>query len=496
VSIRPAGDQGLLVELAPGVSVEELHATAKVAGELPGVRACIVGHSSLYLLFDQPEAWNDRVHRVESALQKVAREPGLEGRSHRLAVSVHSECAPDLSRLLSTAGMDRPQFLARLGSLKLRARYLGFRPGFAYLEGIPPEWNLPRLAQPRIRVPAGSLGITGTLAGFYPSDSPGGWNLIGRSAALFWDPRREPPNLIAPGDEVLLEPTEEVLTPPRFSLPDGLPEGEVIAEVLRPGQLALIVGPADLRRYVMGLPVGGPFDLPAAAAANLAVGNPAEATVLECALVGPQLMFGDGCRLSWYGAHAEIFLNETEVRDPRDFEVRTGDVVTIGRLQRGLRGYLAVGGEWSNPASKHIVTPLVLRGGWKLLRRRPSDSGGERTQLHRDDARVIGAWQGPHPCGPDQLRALQDQLWEVTPALDRTGIRLRPTGRVIEQPSDLPSCGTQFGTVQWHPSGELVALGPDHPITGGYRQPLTVVASERWKLAQLAPGDRVRWMIR
>lgn len=392
--------------------------------------------------------------------------------------------------------MDRHQFEKRLRSLRLRARYLGFRPGFAYLEGIPEQWSLPRLAQPRIRVPAGSLGITGRLAAFYPFDSPGGWNLIGRSAAPFWDPRREPPNLIAPGDEVLLEPAADKLSPSIAPAQELPPEGEPVAEVLRSGQLTLIVGPTDLDRYAIGLPPGGPFDPQAAAAANLAVGNSVEASLLECALVGPQLLFVEPCKLSWYGAQVEILINEREVRDPRRFEVRSGDVVTIGRLQRGLRGYLAVSGGISNPVSRHAMAPVVVRGPSRLWGGSQSAKPeGELRQLRREEALLISAMEGPHFCEPEQLRALEDQLWEVTPALDRTGIRLRPTERVIEQPGDLPSCGMQFGTIQWHPSGELVAMGPDHPITGGYRQPLTVLSSERWKLAQLAPGDRVRWMV-
>ena len=61
----------------------------------------------------------------------------------------------------------------------------------------------------------------------------------------------------------------------------------------------------------------------------------------------------------------------------------------------------------------------------------------------------------------------------------------------LEVPADLPSCGMQFGTIQLHPDGSLVAMGPDHPITGGYLQPFTVVWDDRWKLGQLAPGAMI-----
>ena len=82
--------------------------------------------------------------------------------------------------------------------------------------------------------------------------------------------------------------------------------------------------------------------------------------------------------------------------------------------------------------------------------------------------------------------------WEVTPQLNRVGIRLRPIEPVaFTPPANLPSCGMQFGTLQWHPDGTLVLMGPDHPVTGGYLQPVTVISTERWKLAHLAPGERV-----
>ena len=81
----------------------------------------------------------------------------------------------------------------------------------------------------------------------------------------------------------------------------------------------------------------------------------------------------------------------------------------------------------------------------------------------------------------------------MTPQLNRIGIRLRPMQPVsVHLPADLPSCGMQFGSVQWHPDGSVLVMGPDHPVTGGYLQPATVLSSELWKLAQLAPGDRVR----
>ena len=89
------------------------------------------------------------------------------------------------------------------------------------------------------------------------------------------------------------------------------------------------------------------------------------------------------------------------------------------------------------------------------------------------------------PTAPSRIRE------GVDPFVER--LIMRPIAPIdFKPPADLPSCGAQFGTIQWHADGSVVALGPDHPVTGGYLQPATVVSTELWKLAQLAPGDRVK----
>jgi allophanate hydrolase subunit 2 len=111
-------------------------------------------------------------------------------------------------------------------------------------------------------------------------------------------------------------------------------------------------------------------------------------------------------------------------------------------------------------------------------------------RVDRDDRRVIRAMRGPHDVGIGNVEC------EVTPQLDRVGIRLRPLTPVnVTPPANMKSIGMQFGTVQLHPDGSLVAMGPDHPVTGGYLQPLTVLTSERWKLAQLVPGERITFVV-
>jgi KipI family sensor histidine kinase inhibitor len=95
----------------------------------------------------------------------------------------------------------------RLHSATVYTVYMmGFTPGFAYLGKLPEALHVPRLSVPRSRVPAGAVAIAGAQTGVYPVDSPGGWRLIGHTRLALFDPRRDPPFLLAPGDTVRFTP--------------------------------------------------------------------------------------------------------------------------------------------------------------------------------------------------------------------------------------------------------------------------------------------------
>ncbi|HEX8618562.1 MAG TPA: carboxyltransferase domain-containing protein [Thermoanaerobaculia bacterium] len=404
VKVRPAGDNATLIELGD-VTAEELHRAAREMRERAGVVSVIVGHSSLYVI--RGDATGVRI------------EPQREPRAHRLHVAFDG---PDLPQLLERVSRD--EFLSRVAALRLTARYLGFRAGFAYLDGWPEEWAMPRRATSR-PVAAGSFAIAGSVAGFYPIDTPGGWNVLGRTDA-------ELEHAFVPGDTIVITPCS-----------DGR-SGRAQSRSLQTPALAratLIASP-----LVTLLRDRAPFDDLAAAVALRAVRGNVE--LLECAMTGPRLRFARDAVTAWCDPTLNMRLQR----------VRAGEELAIGRIDGGLRGYLAIGDE------EGVVAANVARG----------------------DRKVIRAMRGPHDVG------LEDIECDVTPQLDRVGIRLRPRVALrVDIPADLRSCGMQTGTVQLHPDGSLLAMGPDHPVTGGYLQPMTVLTSERWKLAQLVPGERV-----
>ncbi len=253
------------------------------------------------------------------------------------------------------------------------------------------------------------------------------------------------------------------------------------------------MGTPNLARYAKGLPPSGAFDPLLAARANSAVGNPPDAAVLECTLVGPELRFEAGCRVAWEGS-AIRWEKNGEAIDGRVIDLRAGDGLRVGRLTDALRGWLAVSGGLAMEAAVCDAAPVAIAKGDALRSSECAHVDAKPFEsLARYDARTLSVIAGPHTLSELDRRKIAESEWIVSPSLDRTGIRLHPAGARISAPASIPTCGMQRGSVQLHPNGDLVIMGPDHPITGGYLQPFTVITQDLWKVAQLQPGDRIQW---
>ncbi len=116
------------------------------------------------------------------------------------------ECAPDIAQVAGLHGLTTHQVATLHAGAEYTVAFIGFSPGFPYLVGLPDRLATPRLSAPRPRVPAGSIAIGGDQAGIYPSATPGGWRLIGRTPLRLFDPAREPPSLLTIGDRVRFTP--------------------------------------------------------------------------------------------------------------------------------------------------------------------------------------------------------------------------------------------------------------------------------------------------
>lgn len=147
----------------------------------------------------------DAVSRLEVWLEEFR--PGTEGAGKRVTLQLDAaDCnAPDLAALAEQNGLSPETFLARVTQSDLIVDMLGFTPGFAYVEGVDPALHAERLAVPRQRVKAGSVGIVRGQLGLYALSGPGGWPIIGRLTEALFDPNRENPFLLEEGTRIRLE---------------------------------------------------------------------------------------------------------------------------------------------------------------------------------------------------------------------------------------------------------------------------------------------------
>ncbi|MBQ0988129.1 allophanate hydrolase subunit 1 [Streptomyces sp. F63] len=196
------GRHALLVEPGSPEAASALHAELmrrRETGELPPVREIVpAAHTVLVDGLDDPRAL-----AAELAGWEVPPPSAGAGRAVRIPVRYDG---PDLAEVAGRWGVPPETVPEIVGGVRFRVAFCGFAPGFGYLTGLPERYRVPRRATPRTSVPAGSLALAGEYAGVYPRSSPGGWQLIGSTGEVLWDPAREPAALLAPGTEVRFVP--------------------------------------------------------------------------------------------------------------------------------------------------------------------------------------------------------------------------------------------------------------------------------------------------
>ena len=216
VRIERFGEAALLVVLgdrldaAVNARVHRLAAgLGSVAREENGLRAPVPAYASLLVPFD-PLVIDEVAVReaIAVALQPgegVGSDPAVDAVA-RVPVRYGGEDGPDLAEVAARTGFSEADVVRLHAGVEYRVFCLGFVPGFPYLGLVPEQLALPRRATPRLHVPAGSVAIAGRQTGIYPTDTPGGWHLIGRTDLTMWDPRRDPPSLLEPGSRVRFVP--------------------------------------------------------------------------------------------------------------------------------------------------------------------------------------------------------------------------------------------------------------------------------------------------
>jgi len=209
--VERLGEAALLAVLGDEVDAVLNERVHRIAAALRSARPRIAGlgepvpaYASVLAPFDPLHVDEATVRAaLDAALSVAATSDGAEPTDPILVpVRYGGDDGPDLADVAARTGLSEDDVVRLHVGRDYRVFCLGFMPGFPYLGVLPRALELPRRATPRVRVPAGSVAITGRQTGIYPAATPGGWHLIGRTELAAWDPDRHPPALLAPGSRV------------------------------------------------------------------------------------------------------------------------------------------------------------------------------------------------------------------------------------------------------------------------------------------------------
>ena len=549
-----AGDSALALEIGvrPGSKLQadaDVNARAIAIARavrrraIGGVRDVVATFRSVTVFFDP--LLTD-VAAVAAALHDDtdtdATPPESSGRTIDVPVIYGGDAGPDLAHVAAFAGCSPETVIERHAARAYRVFMLGFLPGFAYMAPVDETIAAPRRATPRLCVPAGSVGIAGRQTGVYPCDSPGGWQIIGRTAINLFDPGSTPPALLAPGDQVRFVPTaaDAGSGPARTETRAAAhPAADVtslgatrFATVLRPGLLTTIQDGGRWGYQDLGVPVSGPMDPVAQRLANALLGNARDAATLEATWLGPELRMEQETRVAVTGADLHATLDGADVPLYAPVRCCAGSVLRFGDRRFGARAYVAFDGGIAVPPvlgsrATHVLSGLGGIGGRALtagdrvpLSDPQADSTPHRVEpaVARSSAkaeslvavaaadlqvrpaggarlRVLPGPQAAH-FAPSALEVLQGTRYTISPQSDRMGYRLSGgTSMPCATGGDMISEVALVGGVQLPPSGDPILLMADRQTSGGYPQIAVVITADLPRAGQLGSGDWIEFEV-
>ena len=194
------GREAVLAEVDDLDAALALYAALREA-DLPGVTDLVPAARTVLIRLDPALTSPAAVREAVAAL-----EPGGHGPAYAGTVEIPVVYdGPDLPEVAEHLGITPDEVVARHTGTPWTVAFAGFAPGFGYLTGGHPSFDVPRRSSPRTRIPAGSVGLAGRFSGVYPSDSPGGWQLIGSTTERMWDLARPEPAVLLPGVRVIFQ---------------------------------------------------------------------------------------------------------------------------------------------------------------------------------------------------------------------------------------------------------------------------------------------------
>lgn len=518
-----------------------------IAKDIPGVLEIVPTYCSVSIYFDEKicEASLLKRRAQEVIKELAAAEVSTADSEKIVTIPVcyeDKEFAPDLEKVALHAKLSKEEVIKLHSSSDYLIYMMGFLPGFPYLGGMDPRLETPRLETPRTKIPAGSVAIGGAQTGLYPVESPGGWNIIGRTPLKLFDMKRKPFFLYEAGDKICFKP----ITKEEF---DNFDESKWLAQVagksdktsgnpadskevyecggglkiLEPGLLTTVQdsGITGFQKY--GIGQSGAMDQTSFALANQICGNEKNAACLETTLAGPSIRFVTACDFAITGA---VFENATldgmRIEMNKKISAKAGSVLSCGFASKGLRSYIAFCGGLLVPkvfgsSSTNLKSKI---GGYKGRKLIAGDELAIGVNINKpksvhDDGFSKGFMQSSF-LNPyfsknkdvlvlDCIKSSQfenftkkivkkftDSIYTVSAESDRMGIRF--TGQSLEcGKTDIISDAIPFGAVQITSAGLPVVMAADRQTTGGYAKIACVTKASMCQLAQAIPGTKVKF---
>jgi KipI family sensor histidine kinase inhibitor len=518
LSVRAVGTTAVLAELSGLPAVLALQASL-LKQPLPGQMDVLAAAETLLVMADSP-----RSARAMPGLL-LAMDLTVQARAEGRLVTIDAVYdGEDLAEVGRLTGLSPNGVVAAHAGQVWTVAFGGFAPGFGYMVGENQVLDVPRRSSPRTAVPAGSVALAGIYSAVYPRQSPGGWQLIGRTAAHMWDLGREQPALVAPGDRVQFRPVRELVEVAAPSAPAteaGAPEVLSGLRILSPGLQSLVQDLGRPGHNGLGVGAAGALDRSSLRRANRLVGNPATAAAVETVAggltvqaVGDQILAVTGAagqlilrRANEDQEDAEAYL-ERNIPAAEAFVLLDGEVLTVGAPQRGVRSYLAVRGgvaaeEVLGSCSTDTLSglgPAPLAAGDVIYTGNATVSQVVSSPELQPDfpgpgVTLLDVVPGPREDWFDaaEVESFYSQEWEVTPRSNRVGMRLAGEALQRSREGELPSEGTVTGALQVPPEGMPVLFLADHPVSGGYPV-IGVVVDHQLDLAGQVPiGARIRF---
>ena len=511
-----------------------------IAKDIAGALEVLPTYCSVSIYFDEAICQISLLKDLaQKALQKSEEEKTESTDSARtITIPVcyeDKEFAPDLEKVALHAKLSKEEVIKLHSSSDYLIYMMGFLPGFPYLGGMNPRLETPRLETPRTKIPAGSVAIGGAQTGLYPVESPGGWNIIGRTPLRLFDVKRKPFFLYEAGDKIRFLPItreefenfDESLwlaqvagkSEASIETSDDAADSKEVYEcgggikILEPGLLTSIQdsGITGFQKY--GIGQSGAMDQISFAQANQICGNEKNAACLETTLAGPSISFVTACDFAITGA---VFENATldgmRIEMNKKISAKAGSLLSCGFASKGLRSYIAFSGG--------LLVPKVFRSSSTNLKSKIGGYMGRKLQA--DDQLAIGINKKNPLLVPDNkstegftenkdvllldcikssqfdffqekiVKKFTDSIYTVSAESDRMGIRFTGPGLECGK-TDIISDAIPFGAVQITSAGLPVVMAADRQTTGGYAKIACVKKSAMYRLAQALPGTKVRF---